>query len=335
MREGAKPAEVHSLLPAFLRHRIIIPIYIPRLDGYYKNALEILRLCLDSLRSTIAGKASVTLVSNNAAREVIDELERYSNAGWIDQIVLNRVNRGKVDAVNSAAKGAFEEFITISDCDVLFLHGWLEAMEEIFSAFPECGFASPTPNPRSAWYHTSATILGGVACGALKFEKVVPDIDLDRFARSIGWPDMFDGEYRRAQMVLGRNGVTACIGAGHFVCTLRKQVIAALPCNPSRVGAAGNSEETWIDMPPDAVGFWRLSTTRAYAYHMGNIPERWMHEELDRCRDARCSAHTPPAPPSAFGRPWTTRVPWALRRKLAGAIRFGISRFGSLATAKS
>ena len=34
------------------RHRVILPVYIPRLTGYFKDAIEILSLCLTSLRVT-------------------------------------------------------------------------------------------------------------------------------------------------------------------------------------------------------------------------------------------------------------------------------------------
>src|SRR5262249_29640189 len=121
MRQGDKPSEVLKTLPAFPSHRVIIPIYVPNLEGYYKDALEILTLCFECLHYTSAGRVSVTVVSNNACKEVLAHLERYYDAGQVDQIVMNRANRGKVDAMLSAARAAFEEFITISDCDVLFL----------------------------------------------------------------------------------------------------------------------------------------------------------------------------------------------------------------------
>lgn len=282
MRIGRNPAKDGPELSGYGRHRIIIPVYIPRLDGYFEHSLEVLKLCLESLKLSVAGKANVTIVSNGSSPEVVAELDRQYRQGWIDQLLLNRENRGKVDAVVSAARGAFEEFITISDCDVLFKIGWLRAVENIFHNFPECGFVSPMPTPNMLWRHTSATILGGLARRELAAEKIVPEEDLLRFAKSIGSPDLFKQQHKESQFTVRRNGVTACVGCGHFVCTIRKVVLKGMPEQASQMAIEGKSEELWLDRPPDKLGLWRLATTKAYVYHMGNSPEAWMREELGK-----------------------------------------------------
>lgn len=323
MREGTKPAAYHSLLPSFLPHRIIVPVYIPCLDSYFQNSLEILQLCLESLRNTVHEKASVTIVSNGCAEEVIDALWEWYRCGWFDQLLLNRCNRGKIDAVVAAARGAVESLVTISDCDVLFVPGWIEAIEDMFRFFPECGFASPAPNPRLTWYHTSATVLGSLLRAELTFKKVVPDKDLDRFAYSIGWPDLFGFDDRQSQMVVRRKEAMACVGSGHFVCTIRKEVIAAMPDKSVLTGIGG--EEEFLDRPPDALGFWRLSTARAYAYHMGNVPDPWMYDELQRCRNWDRRESTSGSTIPIAKRSWTGRVPWRVRQLAAAMVKKALS----------
>lgn len=323
MREGVNPASASPHLDDYLRHRIIIPVYIPTLDGYFTHALEVLSICLESVRLTAAGRASVTIISNGSCREVNEALDRYYQEGWIDQLLLNHSNRGKVDAVMSAARGSFEELITISDCDVLFRHGWLDAVGKIFQTFPECGIAAPIPRPMAAWSCTSATILGSLAHRELCFEKIVPDVDLDRFALSIGRADMFR-DFRRAQMIVRRGDTTACIGCGHVVPTFRKDLIAKLPKQPSLL--AYKAERDSIDFPSEKLGYWRLSTARGYAYHVGNTPEAWVYEELEQCRqDAANSAVVsskmiPPSLPP-LRRHWTGKLPWRLRAGLVKAAR--------------
>lgn len=329
MRNGRNPAKDNPHLEGFSRHRIVIPVYIPRLDGYFSHSLEILKLCLESLRVTTAGRASITIVSNNSAAEVVEELKRRYQEGWIDQLLLNQNNRGKIDAVVSVARGTFEELITISDCDVLFKAGWLEAMDKIFYSFPECGFAAPVPSPAGIWHHTSATLLGGLMRRELRFEKIVPDEDLDRFARSIGSPDLYKPEHRSAQLVAKRNGTTACIGCGHFVCTIRREVVSAMPKYPSLSAIDGNSEELWLDVPPDKLGLWRLSTTRAYAYHMANVPEPWMYTELEKCTQSEEAESTVMQREGLPGvrRDWASALPWRLRGTLIKAAkRFGLHK---------
>lgn len=285
MRDGTNPAKEAGALGAVSRHRVVVPVYVPSLDGYFANAPEILRLCIESLHATTSGKADVTVISNGCIPEVVEQLQTYQRQGWIDQLVLNRSNRGKVDAVLSAARGSAEDLITISDGDVLFSAGWTDAVEDIFRHFPECGFAAPVPSPGGHWYYTSATLLEALLRKELRFEKVVPDADLDQFARSIGRLDLFSADDRRTQLIVRRNGASACVGCGHFVFTIRREVLAAMPKEPSLRPIEGNSEEKYLDAPTDRLGLWRLATTRAFARHMGNVPEPWMYDELRACHE--------------------------------------------------
>src|SRR4029077_9886068 len=84
------------------RHRIILPIYVPRLTGYFKDAIEILSLCLTSLRLTAPG-VSVTLVADQCDDAVLDFLSQQYREGGIDQLVINRQNHGRIDGVVSVA----------------------------------------------------------------------------------------------------------------------------------------------------------------------------------------------------------------------------------------
>ncbi len=315
MRVGANPAKAQTGLNGYGSHRIIVPVYIPHLEGYFQHAIEVLRLCLESLRVTASKKAAVTIVSNGCVPEAIEEMERHLD--WIDQLALNRHNRGKIDAVISVARGSFEPLITITDCDVLFRDGWIEAVEEMFQNFPECGYLCPFPSPAGVWHHTSATLIGALARAELSYEKVVDDRDLDRFAQSIGRPDLFKPEHRDAQLIVRRNGGVACVGAGHFTCTIRRETLAGMPDEPSLKAIEGQSELRWLDLPPDGLGFWRLSTPQAWVNHMGNVPEEWMREELATLISTGVSETGRTHEIPAAKRRLIRMIPLGVRRKMA------------------
>ena len=319
MREGSNPGKTHSELPPFKQHRVLVPVFIPSHEGYFRHALEILKLSLESLCVTTANRANVTIISNGCAVEVVRMLEGYLELGRIDQLLLNHGNRGKIDAVLSVAHGCFEDLITISDCDVLFMPGWLAAVEDVFQAFPECGVVAPVPNPSLAYHDTASTILGALIRRELRLEKVVPEADLDRFAHSIGRPDYFEPEQRWAQLVVRRNGNGACVGAGHFVFTLRREVADDLPRHPSLLALQGETE--WLDDPPEAMGVWRLATTRAYAYHLGNLPEPWMYEALDWCQRQSHGVAEGRRPLPPLKRSGWARLPLRWRAKGLAAVR--------------
>ena len=71
----------------------------------------------------------------------------------------------------------------------------------------------------------------------------------------------------------------------------------------------------------DKLGLWRLATTKAYVYHMGNVAESWMYEELERCH-SRVEEHN-----NGFGevlparQNWVSRLPWRARKILAESDR--------------
>src|SRR4051812_41344997 len=198
------------------RHRVIMPVYIPHLRGYYEHLPEVLRMTLQSLQLTAAGRARITVVANACCGVALDGLRRHVDEGWIDQLIVNNENWGRIDGALSAARGAYEELITLSDSDVLFKPGWLDVLENLFRTFPECGMASIVPHPAMGGHHTSATVLGALARRELRIEKAVSDEDIDIFARSIGNKEWVKPAQRAAQIVVRRNGTTACVGSGHF-----------------------------------------------------------------------------------------------------------------------
>jgi hypothetical protein len=319
MRKGVNPRKLDGALSPLLPHRIISPVYAPTSDGFFAHAPEVLKLFLDSLIMTTRGRASLTIICNAATPDVRALLHSYERAGLIDQLIVNSQNRGKLDAILAAARGSFEPFITFTDSDVLFRPGWLQAIDTLFDTFPEAGFVSPVPNPTLAYFCTSTTILSAWLRGELSFERVVPELDLWRFAHSIERPGMFGTDMMQAQMVIRRNGAAACVGAGHFVFTIRREMMDVMPIRPSLRSLSGDSQ--WLDRPVEQLGAWRLATTRAYAYHMGNVPEPWMYTELGACRIPE-PAQTPlPAADRPLRLPLLARVPPRLRSWAVRAIR--------------
>jgi hypothetical protein len=321
MREGNNPARDNSeLIEGYFAHRVIVPVFIPSLDGYFEHMREILRLCLDSLITTTGPGVGITVVANGCCREVVEELQSYHARRVIDQVHLYARNHGKVNAVLSVARGCYEDLISVADCDVLFRAGWLDAITRLFCKFPECGFAALSPNPRHAWNNTSATILAALARGELACRKVVPDEDLDQFATSVGQPGFFNAEHRRAQLVVRREEDVVCIGGGHFAFTIRREMLHSSPDEP--VQSFWGAENRYFDQPPDRLGAWRLSPITAYAWHMGNVPEPWMYQRLQENHTSAAAAPrlSPPGVPR-FRRSWVTYCPVGIRRSLTKLIR--------------
>ena len=51
------------------QHRLIIVVFIPSLEGYYQNVLEVFKLCLESAITTTNSNCAITVVNNASCME--------------------------------------------------------------------------------------------------------------------------------------------------------------------------------------------------------------------------------------------------------------------------
>lgn len=267
------------MLPAYRRHRIIVPVYIPGRDGYFSDALEVFRMSLASLLATVdPALTSITILDNASIAEVEALVRPELDAGRIDRYVRSSVNRGKSDPVAAELRGSYEPFLSIADADVLFLPGWQQETERLFRAFPQAQAVSPSPAPNLIHYASSSTWLRAVPGLSLRLDNQVNGDDLDQFEASVG-KSIFDSSCRRLQFMLaGRDGTRALLGAGHFVISFRRECFGGFRYEPTLEGT-GHGDRI-IDEHVDRCGGLRLATPRAWVRHMGNVPEDWMRRQL-------------------------------------------------------
>ncbi|PQB03885.1 glycosyltransferase family A protein [Aureitalea marina] len=282
MRLGENPHKDKKIDSGYY-HRVIIPVHVPELEGYYENGLKVTRICLNSLIKTIHSGACITVVDNGSCQEVKDYLLTLFQDGKLDQLILNSVNQGKIDAVIPVARTSAEQLITISDGDVLFMDGWIQEVETVFLSFPEAGMVSPVPHGTTAYNYTVNTLFDGMFKGRLKYQQLCDQEDMMRFARSIGKEDSMykDRGKLHQQLTVIRSGHSAVVGCGHFVSTIRKEVFDHSPKERSQMAYASIADRTYIDIPVEHAMYWRLATVKNCAYHMGNHPEPWMEELFD------------------------------------------------------
>ncbi|MCS5488980.1 glycosyltransferase family A protein [Algoriphagus limi] len=269
MREGVNPAKLNPFIEKKYFHRIIIPVFIPDFNGYFKNIFEVYKICLESAWLTQHGRSAITVVDNGSCIEAKTWLNSLYESGKIETLISHSKNIGKVDAILGAARSCREDLITISDSDILFRNGWQEAVEKVFLDFPKAGSVAPFPISRHLYYYSSSTQMA-VALGRLSFS----------FEKSPNWKDIqenyycynwsFDINYDSLLPVVRSKTGKAVLGSGHQVMTIRREAIFSMPSEPCFIKISSSSESNWIDRPIDEAGFWRLSTFDTWVYHMGN-----------------------------------------------------------------
>lgn len=273
MRIGFNPAKDKLIGKSDYSHQIIIPVYIPNFENYYKDSFRIFKACLDSLIATIHDNTFISIVNNGSCPEVKDFLDNLLIQGSINELVHTE-NIGKLNAILKAISGHNIPIITISDSDVYFCQNWQEETYKIFNTFPKAGTVGLVPQFNMFSNHCTNTIFDNFSNKNFQFYKVEEPEKMQKFYKSIGWKINKDHYYFDSILGIEKDGIKACIGSGHFVATYRKELFENMERYlPYRLG--GTSEK-YLDAAAMKAGCWKLTAFRNHAYHMGNVWEEWM-----------------------------------------------------------
>ena len=277
MRIGMNPEKQAGKIALEYQHRVIIVVYIPSLEGYYKGVLEVFKLCLDSVATTKNNKCAITVVNNACCETVVDYINKQYKKGIVDSVIHHKHNIGKMDALIGAARGSREPLITLSDVDILYKTGWQEAVETVFYEMNQVGSVSPLPVRNSLYYGTSSTLKRIILNKVGYNPQPIPENfdSYNRFLDSVGWEN--ETVNNLLWPVIESNNIKAILGSMHQVMTLNRDIIMdVVPKEPSLTLVGNGSELDYCDTPIDYSGGMRLSTYNNYAYHMGNTVEPWM-----------------------------------------------------------
>lgn len=325
-RELARPAP----------HTLATVVYVPDTHGYWEESLNVLELCLDSLRRTTPPPFEILVVDNGSCSEVRNFLESRFAAGEIDQLFLSRRNLGKVGAWNLLFSAAEGELVTYTDSDIYFLPGWFEASRAVLGAFPETGVVTAQAMSRDLTQHIRTTLEQASADPTVEWregEDLVPRHFVESHLAGLGEsPESYARRIpRRRDVLVSRDGTDAFVSSAHFQFTSRRADLRKLlPLDSSRPMGDVNV----FDAAVDEAGLWRLSTTEYLVHHMGNrVPD--LDRELPWADAGNLAATRgdtrepgeatkPPRPSPSRGRP--SRRLASLRRRLKFSERRPVRR---------
>lgn len=292
MRVGFNPNKDNVLPKSDYFHQVIIPVYIPHQNDYFKDSFTILQYCLDSLFKTSHSKTYFTIVNNGSCKEVIDYLQKRFQDNEIHELI-HTTNIGKLNAILKGITGQQFPLVTITDGDVLYLNHWQKATYEVFEKFPKTGAVCPTPSSKSLKNDTFNIWFDLLFSKKLGFSNVKNPQALKAFAASVGNSNMYNSYHLEKYLTIANNEFKAVVGAGHFVTTYRRAVFEKIDLKHSSFKLGGDSEAKFLDLPVVKKGMWKLSTEDNFAYHMGNVEEKWMLEILKKIKPNRFVPSSP------------------------------------------
>lgn len=292
MRIGQNPAKFVKDVAKPERITVAVLSYIPFLSGFYAEALDVLKVCLNSARKDAGLPFDLLVFDNGSCAEVQDWLLAEQRAGNIQYLILSEKNLGKGGAWNIILSGAPGEIITYADSDVLFYPGWLSESVRLLETFPNVGMVTARP------YRTNPEFYSGT----LAWAEAQPNVQVER-GQFIPWEvfrefDLSLGQseeeirqrYETTQDVrLTYRGVQAIVGASHWQFTAYKSTLSRfLPFEMNR--PMGQVKQ--LDQRMNEAGLLRLMPTQPYAMNLSNTLRGLKSDQsrLDRPRQKRRNA---------------------------------------------
>ncbi len=275
MRIGFNPNKDNAIVENNYFHQIVIPIYLPNFEGYFKDSFSILKYSLNSLFANSHNKTFITIVNNGSCDEVVLFLNDLLQKKKINELITVH-NIGKINAIIKGISGHNFQLITVADADVMFLKDWQKETYHVFTHFTKAGLVGLVPNSKMVKHLTANVIFDNYFSKKLKFTKVENPNSMQKFGISVGNENYFKDIHLQKYLTLESNNFKAVIGSGHFVATYRGDIFRKLPFQSTAFALGGDSENLLLDYPVVKNGHWRLTTANNYAFHMGNTNEKWM-----------------------------------------------------------
>ena len=290
-RDGQNPMKWVKEIPKPQRVTLTTIVCIPHLQGYWSESLEVLKLCLRSMRANTQIPFDLIVFDNGSCREVRSYLLGLYERGALQYLFQSRQNLGKVGAWNALFLPVPGEIVSYCDSDVYFFPGWLEASLKILDAFSQAGIV--TAQPIAGWdLSKGKTALMAKNDPSTHIEEgvLIPDHYLRACLAGMGASEeeFQDRQLYRRDILLCRNNVQAYATASHFQFTTTKKVLTQLfPDQPELLlGKDCQFEDKMLDL-----GYWRLSTKEYLVHHMGNrqpdfskeVP--WVKDVIDLSQD--------------------------------------------------
>lgn len=271
MRKGQNPAKFVNQVVKPERITVALLNYIPFLSGFYKEALDVLKLSLNSMRSEAGLPFDLLVFDNGSCEEVRDYLVGEKEEGRVQYLILSEKNLGKGGAWNMMLAGAPGEIISYTDSDVLFYPGWLARSVELLENFPKVGMVTARPFRTNPDLHTNTREWAREEA-AVEEGCFIPWDKFWEFNRSLGQDE---AENRRVyadtcDWKITFNGLTAIAGASHWQFTAYRSTLAHfLPFDMDK--PMGQVKQ--LDTRMNEAGYLRLMTPDALAMNLSNTTE--------------------------------------------------------------
>lgn len=271
MRKGQNPAKFVKEVARPQRITVAVLNYIPFLSGFYAEALDVLKVSLDSMRNEPGLPFDLMVFDNGSCPEVRDYLVSEKEAGRVQYLILSEKNMGKGGAWNVILAGAPGEIVAYADSDILYSPGWLSRSMELLETFPRVGMVTARPFRTNPEFHTS-TREWAAQNAALEEGQFIPWETFWEFNRSLGQEEAENRNIysETKDWRITYQGVKAMIGASHWQFVAYKSTLAQfLPFDMDK--PMGQVKQ--LDQRMNAAGYLRLMVSEPLVMNLSNTTD--------------------------------------------------------------
>jgi glycosyltransferase involved in cell wall biosynthesis len=285
MRVGENPAKTIQKIQKPERITVAVLSFVPFLSGYYSEALDVLRTCLQAIWKNTDLPYDLLVFDNGSCRETVDFLLAAKQQGKIQYLLLSQKNVGKGAAWNLIFQGAPGEIIAYCDGDALLAKGWLSACMKVLETYPNVGMVTARPMRTDPRLY-SATIAWAGKQKSLKMEKgqILTFEEFRVFADTMGYSrEKVKSIYANSRdVLLEYHGLKTFAGANHFQFVGWKKVLSQF--TPFEMNKPLGQVQQ-LDEKMNQAGYLRLMTGQPLVQNMSNrVPRQSTLEEQEKTR---------------------------------------------------